>query len=113
MAEHYLDLKNKTLGRASSEIAKILLGKNKVNFSPNKVTDDIVIVNNLHKLKFDVKKLISKKYYRHSGKIGKLKEVNLKEKIEKNLPSFFRETVKKMLPNNKLRELRLKRLKFE
>jgi large subunit ribosomal protein L13 len=111
MKEHTLDVTDIPFGRAASEVAKVLLGKNRPNFAPNIVTDEIIYVENLDKIKIPATK-IRNKYYRHSGYLGNLKTTTLGERVEKDLPGFFRSTVKGMLPDNKLREARLKRLKI-
>ncbi len=74
---------------------------------------DIVIVKNVAQLKFTGKKMEQKKYYRHSGYPGGLKEISLGKLFEKNSAQVFKKAVWGMLPKNKLRAKMIKRLKFE
>ncbi len=113
MKEVKYDATNKALGRISSEIARILMDKDNVNFAPNVVFDGTVEVLNLEKVQLSEKKLVDSKYYRHSGYIGNLKESTMKELWEKDYKKFFINMVKNMLPNNKLRSIRLKKIKIK
>lgn len=108
-----IDAANKALGRVSSEIAKILIGKHQPNYVPYKDTGDKVVVKNIDKIKFTGKKFEQKKYYSYSGYPGGLKAKSLKERFEKDPREVLRKTVFHMLPKNKLRKLRIKKLKFE
>jgi len=112
MKEHNIDVTGVSFGRAASEVAKILMGKNKTDFAYNKVTDDIVIVENIEKLKI-VESKLSNPYYRHSGYIGNLKKKSLGEISSNDMGAFFTSVVSKMLPDNRLRKARLKRLKIK
>lgn len=112
MKEHVFDATDKKMGRLASEVARILMGKNKVEFARNTVTKDKVVVNNVSKLDFDPKKLIQKEYFTHSGYIGSLRSTKLKQKVEENVEGLFLQTVKRMLPDNRIRDERLKRLKI-
>lgn len=111
--KHILDATGKSLGRLASEVSILLLGKHKPEFDPSKDTGDYVIVKNLEKVKVTGKKLEKKKYYRHSGYLGGLKETTLKRRLEQDPKKLFKEIVAKMLPKNKLRKRILNRLKFE
>ena len=71
---HVIDAKGQTLGRLSSEIATLLQGKHKPSYAHNLLTGDFVVVINGDKFKVTGNKLLSKKYYRHSGYIGGLTE---------------------------------------
>lgn len=113
MKEIKYDASNKALGRVSSEIARILMDKENVNFAPNIVFDGAIEVINLEKVQLSEKKLADSKYYRHSGYIGNLKESTMKELWERDRESFFINMVKNMLPNNKLRDARLKKIKIK
>lgn len=110
---HIIDAKGKILGRLASEIAILLRGKHKPNFVPYKDMGDFVIVKNVDKLKFTGKKLEQKKYYRHSGYPGGLKEIPLKKLFQQRPQQVLRKAVWGMLPKNKLRKKQIKRLKFE
>lgn len=113
MKEIKYDAENKALGRVSSEVARILMDKDNVNFAPNVVFDGAVEVFNLDKVQLREKKMIASKYYRHSGYIGNLKESTMKELWEKDYRKFFINMVKNMLPDNKLRSIRLKKIKIK
>jgi large subunit ribosomal protein L13 len=110
---HIIDATNKALGRLASGIAILLMGKNKPNFDPSKDMGDFVVVKNVEKIKITGKKMDQKKYYRHSGYMGGLKEIPL-EKIFKQKPAeVFKKAVLGMLPKNRLRKRMIMRLKFE
>lgn len=112
--EYTIDAKNKKLGRLASEIAVILQGKNSPHYEPRLVGDDSVIVKNIDKIVIDSKKLIQKKYYRHTTQIGHLKEQTLGSMLEKKGPAeVLRKVVREMLPENKLRVKRMKKLVIE
>ncbi len=110
---HIIDATGKVLGRLASEIAVLLLGKKNPNFDPSKDMGDIVIVRNVEKMKISGKKLEKKKYYRHSGYIGGLKEIPMKKIFNENPAELLRLAVYRMLPKNRLRKRIIKRLKFE
>ncbi|MBZ9571827.1 50S ribosomal protein L13 [Patescibacteria group bacterium] len=109
---HTIDATGKILGRLSTEIAILLRGKHKRDFLPQKDMGDIVIVKNIEKIKLTGKKFEQKKYYRHSGYIGGLKEIPLKILFKKNPAKVLRKAVFGMLPKNKLRAKQIKRLKI-
>lgn len=106
------DAKGKSLGRVASDIAKILMGKGDVDFALNKVTNSEVILKNIESVKVDNKKMTEKKYYRHSGHLGNLKESSMKNLWGSNPQQLFINILKKMLPDNKLRRDRLNKVKF-
>lgn len=110
---HTIDAASKVLGRLASEIAVLLRGKFKPDFVPYKDVGDFVMVKNVDKMRFTGKKLEQKKYYRHSGYLGSLKEMSLKKLFEKNPAEVLRRAVRGMLPNNKLRTEQIKRLQFK
>ena len=105
-----INAKDETLGKVSSKVSKILIGKHKVNYSPNLVFADHVVVVNVKYLKISDKKLDDKKYYTHSGYPGGLHEKSLKRLIDENPEFVMRNAVSGMLPKNKLRDQRLKYL---
>ena len=107
----FLDLKGKVLGRVASEIAQILLGKNKVNQSDNLDVGDYIIAVNSDLIAVTGKKLTDKMYYRHSGYPGGFKEESLASKMAKDSTKVIELAVKNMLPKNKLQQPRLRRLK--
>ncbi len=99
---YLVDATDKVFGRVASQVAAILRGKNKPEFTPNVDTGDFVIVVNADKLVFTGKKLNQKIYYKHSGYPGGLKETKYSD-LMKNKPEFaFYEAVRRMLPKNKL-----------
>ena len=100
-----------TLGRLSAKIATLLSGKNKATFTPHTDGGDFVVVVNAEKVKVTGNKEEDKMYYRHSGFPGGLKEASLKELREKNPAIIIEKAVYGMLPTNKLRDDRMKRLK--
>jgi large subunit ribosomal protein L13 len=106
---YLIDAADLTLGRLSAEIAKILLGKEKVSFTHHTDNGDFVVVINAKNLKVTGDKLTDKKYYRHSGYQGGLTELSLEEVG----PEFaIKEAVKGMLPKNKLQPDRMARLRI-
>ena len=99
---YVIDAEGHTLGRLSSEIAKILRGKHKPIFTPHVDTGDHVIVINAEKIKVTGNKLEDKLYYRHSGYVGKLKSVNLRDLMQAKPTQALKFAVKGMLPKNTL-----------
>ena len=110
---HILDAKDKVLGRLATRIAVLLRGKHKSHFSFHKDVGDFVIVKNVEKIRLTGKKMEEKKYYRHSGYPGGLKEISLKKLFEKDPAQVLKKAVWGMLPKNKLRHRQIKRLKIE
>ncbi len=109
---YHFDAKGKRLGRLAERIAVILMGKNKADYTPHIDSGDFVVVTNIEKVEIGGKKEENKKYYRHSGYIGSLKEFSFKELREKNPEFLLMHAVKGMLPKNRLADRRLKRLKI-
>lgn len=107
-----VDLNNQVLGRAATEIAKILRGKHKPQFTPHVDTGDFVIAVNAEKIKLTGNKLVDKKYFRHSGFIGNLKSTTAGEVLESNPDRVLRAAVRGMLPKNTLGRAQLKKLKI-
>ena len=107
---YVVDATGYTLGRLSSEVAKILRGKNKPQFTPHIDTGDYVIVTNADKIKVTGKKLEQKIYYHHSDYVGGMKETTLKEKLEKKPESVIELAVKGMLPKGPLGRSMMKKL---
>lgn len=110
---YIIDASNKTLGRLASRISILLQGKDDPGYRPHEDKENVVVVKNVEKIKLTGKKREQKKYYHHSGYLGGLKEVPLKKIIEKDPTEVLRRAVWGMLPKNKLRAKRIKRLKFE
>jgi len=108
---YLVDAENKVLGRLASELAKILRGKNKPEFTPHVDTGDYIIVINADKVNLTGNKWKDKVYYRHSGYPGGIKSItadNLKAKRPEDLIRF---AVKGMLPKNRLGRKLFKKLK--
>lgn len=106
-----LDAKDQTLGRLATNIASILLGKNKPTFTPGIETGDFVIVINAEKVAVTGKKVSDKYYYRHSEYPGGLTEITLNEQLVKHPDRVIKLAVKGMLPHNRYGRSLLKRLK--
>ncbi|MBF1050874.1 MAG: 50S ribosomal protein L13 [Peptostreptococcaceae bacterium] len=109
---HLIDAEGKTLGRLSTEIAKLLRGKHKVTFTPHVDGGDYVVIINAEKIEVTGKKRDNKVYRHHTGYIGNLKEINFKKLQEKNPEEIIRLSVRGMLPKNKLRAPMMKRLRI-
>ena len=107
---HLIDLNKKILGRATTEIAKLLQGKHKVNYVPYLDMGDYVVVINSAKVKLSGNKAQNKIYTRYSGYPGGLKRTIFSEVLKKNPAEIVRHAVSGMLPKNKLRARRLTRL---
>lgn len=108
---HYLDAKDQILGRISTQIAKLLIGKQKVDYVPNLDGGDYVVVTNSDLVKVTGKKELNKFYYRHSNYPGGFKRISVHEQRVKDSRRLIVHAVSKMLPKNKLRSDRLQRLK--
>ena len=106
-----IDASSMPLGKLAVVIADKLMGKSKVTYTPHIDNGDYVVVTNAKNLVVTGNKMIDKKYYRHSGFPGGIKELKLEEVIEKNPELAIREAVKGMLPKNKLAADRLARLR--
>ena len=108
---YVVDAENKVLGRLASEIASRLRGKHKPTFSPFMDNGDFIIVTNAEKVQLTGNKLDDKKYYRHTGYMGGIKETSAKELLVKHPTDLIAIAVKGMLPKNKLGRAQLKKLK--
>ena len=110
---HTIDASGKILGRLASEIAKLLQGKHKPDYTPNIDAGDIVEVSNVTKIKLSGKKMDQKVYYRHSGYPGGLKTRKISEAMEKDPTFVLRNAVSFMLPKNTFRSRRISRLRIK
>ena len=108
---YVVDASGKVLGRLANKIAVVLMGKHKPTYTPHVDTGDYVIVVNADKVVLTGKKLDQKKYYRHSGYPGGLKELTARQMFEKHPEKVIYLAVKRMLPKNKLGRKMLKKLK--
>ena len=106
-----IDASSMPLGKLAVVIADKLMGKSKVTYTPHIDNGDYVVVTNAKHLVVTGDKMLQKKYYRHSGFPGGLKELRLEEVVEKNPSVAIKEAVKGMLPKNKLAADRLARLR--
>ena len=97
-----VDAKGKTLGRLAAQIANILSGKNKPEYTPNADMGDFVVVVNASEINVTGKKLDQKLYYRHSGYPGGIKSKPLREIMENSANDAIKSAVKGMLPKSKL-----------
>ena len=108
---YVVDATGCTLGRLSSEIAKVLRGKNKPEFTPFMDLGDYVIVINAEKIHLTGKKLSDKVYSTHTGQPGGLREIPYKQMIENKPELVIKTAVKGMLPKNTLGREMIKKLK--
>ena len=107
-----VDAEGKNLGRLASEIAIVLRGKNKPQYTPHVDTGDFVVVVNAGKVATTGNKLNGKIYYRHSGYPGGLKSRTLGEMLQRRPTEVLRKAVKGMLPKNRLAAQQLGKLKL-
>ena len=108
-----IDAKDAVVGRLATIITKILRGKNKNTFSPHVDHGDFVVVKNVEKIKFTGSKFQNKKYYKHTGYPGGIKEITPQKLSEKNKPEeILKLAVKRMLPGGVLAKNQLKKLKI-
>lgn len=108
---YIIDAEGKTLGRLATLVATYLLGKHKVQFSPHLDCGDNIVIINAAKINVTGNKLEDKKYYRHSGYPGGIKETSLAELLARNPASALEKAITGMLPKNRLTDDRLRRLK--
>tara|TARA_B100000886_G_scaffold245208_1_gene172426 strand:+ start:582 stop:1010 length:429 start_codon:yes stop_codon:yes gene_type:complete len=108
---HLIDAENKTLGRLSSRVSLILMGKNKSQYTPNNDLGDFVVIINAEKIKLTGNKEFQKKYFRHSGYPGGLKSTTLQDLRKDKPEQIIYKAVKGMLPKNKLSDKMISKLK--
>lgn len=107
---HLVDVEGKILGSVASDIARLLLGKNKANYTPNLNMGDKVVVTNASKIEVTGKKLKNKIYRHSTGYPGALREESLEHLLERKPTEVLRRAVWGMLPKNKLRKERIRNL---
>ena len=107
-----IDAKNAVVGRLASIISKIIRGKNKSTYRPHVDHGDFVVVKNIEKIKFTGKKFQNKKYYRHTGYPGGIKEITPEKLSEKKPNESLKLAVKRMLPGGVLGRKQLTKLKM-
>ncbi len=108
---HLIDLKGQTLGRVCTQIAQLLMGKDKLTFSYHRDDGDYVVAINAAEIVTTGRKLKQKIYYHHTAWAGHLKELTLGELMRKDPRKVIEHGVYGMLPKNKLRDVRMTRLK--
>jgi large subunit ribosomal protein L13 len=108
---YVVDAEGKTLGRLASQVAAILRGKHKPGFSPSVDCGDYVVIVNAEKIRVTGNKMNDKMYYRHSGYPGGLKEINLRDQLQRYPTRPVELAIKGMLPKNKLGSKMFKKLK--
>jgi large subunit ribosomal protein L13 len=109
---HELDAENQVLGRLASQVTTFLMGKHKVNYSAHMDSGDFVTVKNVDKIAVTGGKENKKVYYKHSGFPGGFKEVKYMKLLTENPKRILEKAVYNMLPGNRLRDKRMRRLKF-
>jgi large subunit ribosomal protein L13 len=110
---HVIDATDKAPGRMSTQIATLLMGKNKPTYRPHMDQGDFVQISNVAKVKFSGKKMIQKKYYHPTFYPGGLKTKPLWKAFQESPSAVIKKMVYRMLPKNKLRESMIKRLTFK
>ena len=109
---YVVDAEGKTLGRLATQIADMLRGKGKPQYTPHVDTGDFVVVVNAEKIVVTGKKLDDKIYYRHSGYPGGLKSRSLRDELARRPTEVLRKAVKGMLPRNRLARRQITKLKI-
>ncbi len=110
---YIINAQNLAVGRLAAYISKVLRGKNKSTFNPHIDNGDFVVVTNIEKIKFTGKKLKNKKYYKHTGHPGGIKETTPLNLLEKNkAEDILKLAVKRMLPGGPLAKKQLTKLKL-
>jgi len=110
---YLINAQNAAVGRLAAFISKVLRGKNKASFNPHIDNGDFVVVTNIDKIKFSGKKFTNKKYYRHTGHPGGIKETTPSILKDKNkTQEILRLAVKRMLPGGPLAKKQLTKLKI-
>ena len=110
---YLINAENASVGRLAAYISKVLRGKNKSTYNPHIDNGDFVVVTNIDKIKFTGKKLKDKKYFRHTGHPGGIKETSPLLLIKKNkTQDILKLAVKRMLPSGSLAKKQLTKLKI-
>jgi large subunit ribosomal protein L13 len=111
--KYTIDASGKVLGRLATKIALLLRGKNKQGFVPYKDEGDFVTVKNAKDVKVSGRKMDQKIYYHYTGYTGGLRRTPIKRMLQNKPAEVLKKAVYRMLPDNKLRDRMIKRLKFE
>ena len=109
---HVVDAEGQTLGRLATEIARILRGKNKPQYTPHVDTGDFVVVVNAERVVVTGRKAEQKVYRRHSGYPGGLKTTTYEQMLERRPTEILRRAVKGMMPKTRLARQQLRKLKI-
>jgi large subunit ribosomal protein L13 len=109
---HLIDAEGQTLGRLATEIARLLRGKNKPQYTPHVDTGDFIVVVNAEKVAVTGKKAEQKVYYRHTGRPGGLKETSYEMMLERKPTEILRKAVKGMMPRTRLGRQQFRKLKI-
>ena len=109
---YLMNAENAVVGRLAAIISKIIRGKNKNTFTPHMDHGDFVVVKNIEKIKFTGKKFQNKKYYRHTGYPGGIKETTPEKLYEKKPAESLKLAVQRMLPGGALGKKQLTKLKI-
>ena len=108
---YLMDCSGKRLGRLSVQVANILRGKNKAEYTPNSDVGDFVVLVNAKKIEVTGNKAENKIYHRHTGYPGGIKQITFKDQLEKDPEKLIKNAVKGMLPKNRLNRQIIKKLK--
>ena len=109
---YVIDAEGQTLGRLATEIARLLRGKNKPQYTPHVDTGDFVAVVNAEKVAVTGKKAEQKVYYRHTGRPGGLRETSYEVMLERKPTEILRKAVRGMMPRTRLGRQQFKKLKI-
>ena len=109
---HLVDAEGRTLGRLATEIATVLRGKNKPQYTPHVDTGDFVVVVNAERVVVTGKKAEQKVYRRHSQRPGGLKEVSYEQMLERKPEEILRKAVRGMMPKTRLGRQQFRKLKL-
>ena len=109
---YLIDGNNAVVGRLATIIAKIIRGKHKTTYTPHMDNGDFVVVKNIENIKFTGKKFKNKKYYKHTGYPGGIKETTPERLLKKKPEEILKLAVKRMLPGGPLAKKQLTKLKM-
>ncbi len=108
---HVIDAADKTMGRLSTQVARLLMGKHRPTYTPSQDTGDFVVIINADKVRVTGKKAQQKMYYRHSGYPGGFKSISLEKMMQQHPTRALEHAVKGMLPHTRLGARMIKRLR--
>ena len=107
-----IDATDAVVGRLATVISKIIRGKNKATYTPHMNSGDFVVVKNIEQIKFTGKKFQNKRYFKHTGHPGGIKEITPQKLSEKKPGEILKLAVKRMLPTGVLGKEQLSKLKI-